>query len=68
MRSVDNLHVGVNDVLVAVDIKVDFEHNCVLLVVAVPSGTPESALLVIKNVWVAGCAVVLNELSATVTI
>jgi hypothetical protein len=68
LRSVDNLHVGVIDVLVAVDIKVDIEHNCVLIVVSVPPGTPDGALVVIKNVWVAGCAVFLNELSSTITI
>ena len=50
------------------DIEAKFERNCVLLKVAVPLGTPVGARVVINHVWVAGCAVVLNELASIVTI
>ena len=51
-----------------VDIEGDVKLNCVLLKVAVPLDTPDGAHVVINHVWVAGCAVVLNELSSFVTI
>ena len=52
----------------SVDIKAAVTLNCVLLTVAVPPGTPDGSLVVINNVWVAGRAVVLNELLSCVTI
>jgi hypothetical protein len=53
---------------VPVDINAAVALNCVLLTVPLPPGTPDGAHVIIKNVWVAGCAVILNELSSTVTI
>jgi hypothetical protein len=52
----------------SVDIKAAVTLNCVLLTVAVPPCTPDGSLVIINNVWVAGCAVVLNELLSCVTI
>ena len=59
---------GEVDVQVSVDIEVNIKLSCVLLKVAVPLGTQYGARVVINHVWVAGCAVVLNELSSIVTI
>ncbi len=56
------------DEQVPVDIKAAVAVNCVLLMVAVPLGTPDGSLLIINNVWVAGCAVLLNERLSCVTI
>ncbi len=52
----------------SVDIKAAVTFNYVLLTVAVPPGTPDGSLVIINNVWVAGRAVVLNELLSCVTI
>ncbi len=68
LRSVDNLDGGVIDEQVAVDIEVDVERNSVLLTVAVPYYTPDGTLVIIKNVWIAGFPVILNELSSTITV
>jgi hypothetical protein len=53
---------------VSIDIKAAVLLNCVLLTVSVPPATPDGALIIIKNVWVAGVAVILNKLASTITI
>ena len=46
-----------------VDLDVSVDLDCVLLlIVAVPADTPDGSVVLIKDVGVAGCAVVLNEM------
>ncbi len=56
------------DEQLSVDITAAVALNCVLVSVAVPPRTPDGSLVIINNVWVAGCAVTLNEQSSFVTI
>jgi hypothetical protein len=56
------------DTQLPVDIETSAELNCVLLTVAVPPGTPDGSLVIINNVWVAGCAVALNETTSSATV
>jgi hypothetical protein len=52
----------------SVDIEAAVTLNCVLLKVAVPPGTPDGSLVIINNMWVAGCGVILNERLSCVTV
>jgi hypothetical protein len=56
------------DEQLSVDIEAAVTLNCVLLTVAVPSVTPYGSLVIINNIWVAGCAVNLNDRLSCVTI
>ena len=68
----DSLHIacvgGASAVDLPVGIEVSVELDCVFLIVAVPADTPDGSVVLIKDVGVAGCAVVLNEMSSRVTI
>jgi hypothetical protein len=67
-----SLHVHVDGVeivtRVPADIEASVEFNCALVIVAVPTGTPNGSLVTINCAWVAGSAVVLSTLSSSVVI